>query len=171
MSGKNKLECIQIGFMVFSDYEPNNECHRLEEILIQSGWPELKRVSIFITFLGQSGAATSEWALGLDTRFLRLRKKKTVGLHLSRSGSHSNDRHFRWVETISNGARCNAFWNWNLNGLLILREIHMPQPSFSISSFKRLFHTLFGVNITIFQVKDRMVILGRFVLESLTLRC
>ena len=50
ISGRNKLECIKIHVNVLFDYEPNNEWHRLEGVFVKSGWPELKCVSITVTF-------------------------------------------------------------------------------------------------------------------------
>jgi len=50
ISGRNKLECIETYLEVWYE-DKMDEWHRLEEVLIKSGWPELKCVSITITFL------------------------------------------------------------------------------------------------------------------------
>ena len=51
ISGRNKLERIEIDLEVGYEYEAYDEWHRLENVLIKSGWPELKCVSITIIFL------------------------------------------------------------------------------------------------------------------------
>ena len=75
ISGRNKLECIEIHLLVWYEYKARDEWHRLEEVLIKSGWRELKYVSIAITF-GRQYPTAFELALQnfQHKQFLRLRK-------------------------------------------------------------------------------------------------
>ena len=77
ISGRNKLEFIEIHLDVFH-YRPNILWHRLEEVLIKFGWPELKCVSITVTFVDRFETAAFERARSLDTRFLRLKRSKQL---------------------------------------------------------------------------------------------
>ena len=70
ISGRNKLESIEIYFYVTpSDYELNDTWHRLEEVLIKSGWPDLKCISITVASSDESGTVTFERAPSLDTQY------------------------------------------------------------------------------------------------------
>ena len=89
ISGRNKLECIEIDVRVRYQYKTHNEWHRLEEVLITSGWPELKCVSITITservYSGARGLRPpTPFELALKnlehTHFPRLRRSKHLDL-------------------------------------------------------------------------------------------
>lgn len=70
------MECIEIDLTLKYEYEAHDEWHRLEAVLIQSGWPELKCVSITIGFEPRYPTAF-ELAKSLQhTQFPRLRKRK-----------------------------------------------------------------------------------------------
>ena len=96
ISGRNKLECIEIHLDVVLDYEPNNAWHRLEEVLIKSGWPELKSVSITVAFEDQPATLAFERALNLDTRFLHLRGSKQLDFQFSIQTSTASDDKPDW---------------------------------------------------------------------------
>ena len=86
------MERIGIHFDVELDYEPNDEWHRLEEVLIKSGWPELKWISITVTFVDQSATAVFGWGLSLDRQFLRLRGSKQLDFQFSVVSDDESDR-------------------------------------------------------------------------------
>ena len=83
ISGRNKLESIEIYFYVTpSDYELNDTWHRLEEVLIKSGWPELKCISISVASSDESGTVTFERAPSLDTQLPPFIKSKPLDFQL-----------------------------------------------------------------------------------------
>ena len=87
----HKLQCIEIHLNVVFGYEPNNEWHRLEKVLVKSGWPELKCVSITVTFEDQSATPAFERALSIDTLFPRLRRSKQLDFQFSVDFSTTSD--------------------------------------------------------------------------------
>ena len=84
------------------DYEPNNEWHRLEEVLVKSGWPELKCLSITVTFQDQSTIAAFERGLSRTrhTQSLRLRRSKQLDFQFSIQNSTASDDESDWWHTI-----------------------------------------------------------------------
>ena len=82
ISGMNKLECIEI-YLDMLFYEPgDNDWCRLEEVLLKSGWSELKRVSL--TFNDQSTTYLEVAEnFDADTLFPRLSRSKQLDFQFS----------------------------------------------------------------------------------------
>ena len=94
ISGMNKLECIEIHLDVLFYKPHDDDWRRLEEILLKSGWPELKRVSLTLTFDDQS---TTEYELAkkfdADTLFPRLSRSKQLDFQFSAGFSIPSDEY------------------------------------------------------------------------------
>ena len=89
ISEMNKLECIEIHLLVWHEYKAHDEWHRLEEVLIKSGWRELKSVSITITFGGRYPTAFELAHQSFQHKhFLRLRKREHLDFQFSVENSN-----------------------------------------------------------------------------------
>ena len=85
--GRNKLECIEINLKMRYEYMDYYRWHKLEEVLIKSGWPELKCVSIVITFEFQYSEPPTDLPLLIGSlhhaHFPRLRTSKHLDFKFS----------------------------------------------------------------------------------------
>ena len=85
ISGRNKLECIEIHLTIMRyEYMGYYVWHRLEDVLIKSGWPKLNCVSITITFEYPRPSTNFQFPESLQHAHLpRLRTIKHLDLKFS----------------------------------------------------------------------------------------
>ena len=67
ISGQNKLESIEISIKMENECKMGDECGRLERVLLTSGWPMLKYVSLDVTINSLSIGIHTSFGMALNS--------------------------------------------------------------------------------------------------------